>query len=338
MLITELKKSLKKLNTFGLDVSAEKYCAYDNEEELISLVKSGGLTGKQVLVLGGGSNLLFTKDYTGIVVHSRIDGIRIAEDTDSDAVVCAGAGVEWDALVEWCVENKLGGIENLSLIPGSVGASPVQNIGAYGVELQDVFEKLEGIWLDSGESFTFTRKDCDFGYRYSIFKGPLKDKAIITQVYLRLNRNPVFKLDYGAVRATVEQLGDVSLENIRKAIVEIRSSKLPDPDILGNAGSFFKNPVITADHFAALQSSFPEVPFYLTDDVDRIKVPAGWLIEKAGWKGKSIGNAGVHHEQALVLVNKGGATGAEILELATAIEKDIKRLFRIGLEREVNVI
>lgn len=330
--------SLKNYNTFGFDVKTRWYYRYTEINELIELIKNEKNKTVPLLVLGGGSNILLTSDFQGVVLHSAILGIDIVDESGDDVIVAVGAGVEWDSLVSWSVENGLGGLENLSLIPGSVGASPVQNIGAYGVELKDVFFKAEGVYIESGELFNISAQGCEFGYRYSVFKGPLKNKAIITRVLFKLSRKPVFKLDYGTVRDEVNRMGGASLKNIRNAIVKIRNSKLPDTTIFGNAGSFFKNPLIPGGQLNLLKIKFPDIPFYEAEPAEMVKVPAGWLIEKAGWKGKSIGKAGVHHQQALVLVNLGGANGRDILNLAQKIESDVKQLFNIDLEREVNVV
>lgn len=330
--------SLKNYNTFGFDVKTRWYYRYTEINELIELIKNEKNKTVPLLVLGGGSNILLTSDFQGVVLHSAILGIDIVDESGDDVIVAVGAGVEWDSLVSWSVENGLGGLENLSLIPGSVGASPVQNIGAYGVELKDVFFKAEGVYIESGELFNISAQGCEFGYRYSVFKGPLKNKAIITRVLFKLSRKPVFKLDYGTVRDEVNRMGGASLKNIRNAIVKIRNSKLPDTTIFGNAGSFFKNPLIPGSQLNLLKIKFPDIPFYEAEPAEMVKVPAGWLIEKAGWKGKSIGKAGVHHQQALVLVNLGGANGRDILNLAQKIESDVQQLFNIDLEKEVNVV
>jgi UDP-N-acetylmuramate dehydrogenase len=330
--------SLKPFNTFGLDVEASKYFRYSEAEELVEYLKLGNLNNSPFLVLGGGSNLLFVSDFNGIVIHSGILGIDVVDESPDGVVVAAGAGVEWDHLVAWSVEQGLSGIENLSLIPGSVGASPVQNIGAYGVELKDVFFKAEGIYIETGEPFTISAQGCEFDYRYSVFKGPLKNKVVITRVLFKLSRKPSLKLEYGSVMDEVQKLGGPSLQNIRKAIIQIRSSKLPDPAQFGNAGSFFKNPMVNRTHFLSLKERFADMPFYETGDANKVKIPAGWLVEKAGWKGKSKGRAGVHHQQALVLVNLGGATGQEIVDLALEIESDVQKIFGVSLEKEVNVI
>ena len=330
--------SLKRYNTMGLDVKTRFFFEFTSLDELIELLKSDMAKQHPCLVMGGGSNLLFVSDFNGLVLHSGITGIDVVDESGDEVIVAAGAGVLWDDLVAWSVENGLGGLENLSLIPGTVGAAPVQNIGAYGVELKDVFYRAEGVYLRSGELFSIAPQGCEFGYRYSVFKGSLKGQVALTRVFFKLTRKPVFRIDYGSVRDELARMGEVNLANIREAIINIRSSKLPDTSKMGNVGSFFKNPVITTTHFQNLQQKYPQIPFYESGSEGFVKVPAGWLIEQAGWKGRSLGRAGVHHQQALVLVNLGGAGGSEILELASRIESDIKRLFNIHLEKEVNVI
>ncbi len=331
--------SLKDYNTFHIDVVSEDFFVFEAPDELASWLKSEARkSGKPTLVMGGGSNLLFTGDFPGSIIYPQFKGIEIIRKDDEEVLLKIGAGEEWDHCVEVAVNEGLAGIENLSLIPGHAGAVPVQNIGAYGVEVQEVLEYVEGVYLSDGKPFRLYSSECDFDYRYSIFKGPLKNKTVITNVVLRLQRKPVFQLKYGSVSNAVEALGPVNLENIRKAIIGIRESKLPSPDVLGNAGSFFKNPVIPQGRYNTLLAQWPHIPGYPLPDGQWVKVPAGWLIEAAGWKGKELGNAGVHQNQALVLVNRGGATGKEILQLAQAIETDIWQRFKIRLAREVNVL
>ncbi len=330
--------SLKHFNTFHVEAFADKFLQFDSRVELQKWLKSEKTLEKnEFLVMGGGSNLLFTSDFHGTIIHPMITGIELIGEEGDDVLVRLGAGEQWDHCVAWAVENGLGGIENLSLIPGMAGAAPVQNIGAYGVELKDVMVWAEGLWLKDGASFRLYNHECSFDYRYSIFKGPLKNQTVITSVVVRLQKKPVFQLEYGTVSLAVEERGGVSLKNIRDAVVEIRASKLPDPDKLGNAGSFFKNPVIDAQEYRELLKKFPKMPGYPLPHGERMKVPAGWLIEQGGWKGSVRGRAGVHVSQALVLVNHGGATGSEILALAQAIESDVCKKFGIQLEREVNV-
>lgn len=329
--------SLKKHNTFGLDAKVKDFWAFDNPDELGGWLQENQ-PGKQVLVIGGGSNLLFTKDFDGTILSPEFKGIEITAEKGDDVWVRFAAGEEWDHCVEWAVEHGLGGIENLSYIPGHAGAAPVQNIGAYGVEVADVVAFVEGFMLADGTPFRKTSDECDFDYRYSIFKGSLKNKVVVTGVVLRLSKNPKFLLDYDTVKDRVGSLGGSSLVNIRKAVVDIRKEKLPEPEILGNAGSFFKNPVVAATFYQQMQAKWPEIPGYTLDEGKKIKIPAGWLIEKTGWKGREYGNAGVHKNQALVLINRGGATGSEIADLARAIQDDVLATFNIELQPEVNFL
>lgn len=330
--------SLQKLNTFGLDIAAKEYIKYDSVDELKTILKQKNPFALPALILGGGSNLLFKEDFRGTVLHSFIKGIEVVEETTDEVLVRAGAGEEWDSLVQWAVDHTFYGLENLSLIPGHVGAAPVQNIGAYGVEIKDVFERAEGVWLASGEDFKIEASQMEFDYRHSIFKGDLKGKVILTHLFFRLKKKGVLHLDYGSVREAVKNLGETSLQNVREAIIQIRSSKLPDPSVLGNAGSFFKNPIISHAHFMKLKEQFSEIPYYLLSNSDQVKIPAGWLIQECGWKGKSLGEAAVHDKQALVLINKGGATGDDLIQLALQIENDVLSRFSIQLEKEVTVI
>ena len=331
--------SLKNHNTFGMNVYADQFYEYSTIDELELLLSKKSLKNKRLLNLGSGSNFLFASDFKGVILHSRIEGIEIVEETGNEVIVAAGAGVIWDELVEWCVDKGFGGIENLSLIPGTVGASVVQNIGAYGVELKNAFHKVEGIYIETGERFIFHLDECDFDYRFSVFKGALKNKIVITRLFLKLSKIPAFNIEYGIIKSELEKQGKtVSLQNIRNAIVEIRNSKLPDPAVTGNAGSFFKNPVIDEKAFSQLKIKYPEMPFYEINSGELYKIPAGWLIEQSGWKGKSMGHAAIHSKQALVIVNLGNATGDEIVNLATAVENDIFNKFGITLEKEVEII
>ncbi|TAJ05783.1 UDP-N-acetylmuramate dehydrogenase [Marinilabiliaceae bacterium JC017] len=329
--------SLKEYNTFGIDVRCKHFITCTSQTDLQKLITEKPVPLHPTLIIGGGSNLLFTKPYEGTVIHPVISGIAVVNETKDQVFVEAGAGIVWDDLVGWCVDHDYYGIENLSLIPGHVGASPVQNIGAYGTEVKDCIHEVKGIFLESGEFFSMTREECQFGYRQSIFKKALKGKTIITSVVFKLDKQPVYNLTYGHLKEQVEKLGSVTLQNIRKAIIDVREAKLPDHTVIGNAGSFFKNPVISATLFNKLQTLNPQVPHYPADE-GQVKVPAGWLIEKSGWKGKSLGKAGVHADQALVLINKGGASGRDIISLAETIERDVFNQFNIHLEREVNVI
>ena len=331
--------SLKNHNTFGIDVIADDFVEYSTTKDLIYFLKQKKLERKKILNIGFGSNLLFVSDYKGTILHSKILGLFLEEETDNEVIVSAGAGVVWDDFVVWCIKNELGGIENLSNIPGTVGAAPIQNIGAYGVELKDVFYKIEGVLVENCENLSFYLKDCDFGYRHSIFKGYLKDKVIITKLFLKLKKKLQFNIEYDAIKKELANKNeDLSLEKIRNTIISIRKSKLPDPEIIGNAGSFFKNPIVSQDIFLKLKESYPEVPYFEIEKENFYKIPAGWLIEKSGWKGKHLGRAGVHQQQALVLVNLGGATGQDVLKLSNEIEKDINQKFGIKIEKEVNII
>ena len=347
--------SLLSRNTFGMDVKAKRFVEYDNEEELKALIPT--LSG-EVLHMGGGSNLLFKGDFEGTVLHSAIKGIEELS-TDNrqqkspsawagqlsinEVLVRAGAGEVWDDFVAWAVERGYGGVENLSLIPGEVGASAVQNIGAYGVEAKDVIALVEAIDLSNGQKRVFGTEECNYAYRQSIFKNALKGKYAITYVTYRLQKQPVLKLDYGNLRAVLGDNGQqstdnrqVSIKDVRQAIIDIRNAKLPDPKVQGNAGSFFMNPVVSREKFLSIQKDYPQMPFYEVEG--GVKIPAGWMIDQCGWKGKSLGRAGVHDKQALVLVNLGGATSDEIITLCNTICKDVKEKFGIDIHPEVNLI
>lgn len=315
-----------------MDVKADRLIEFANEDELKS-----ALTGavKPLLFMGGGSNLLFLNNFAGTVFHSVIDNINIVAEDDNSVSVRVGSGVVWDDFVAYCVEKGWWGVENLSLIPGEVGASAVQNIGAYGVEVKDVLQSIEAISVDDLSKRIFTNAECNYGYRDSIFKKSLKGKYVITYVTYRLSKKANPNIGYGALKSVLAE--NPSLKEIRDAIITVRNSKLPDPKVYGNAGSFFMNPVIPMEQFVELQSRYPEIPSYPASE-GYIKVPAGWLIEKSGWKGKSLGNAAVYEKQALVLINRGGATGMEVKHLADTIIEDIKEIFGITLHAEVNYI
>lgn len=329
--------SLKKYNTFGLDYKTDNLITIKTEEEAISILKDSGKINQPLFVIGGGSNLLFTDDYKGTLLHSDIESIMVDEEHPEYVIVSAGSGVNWDKFVEWCVNNGYGGLENLSLIPGSVGASPVQNIGAYGVEAKDSIEKVRVVSIRNGSITEFNKDNCRFRYRNSIFKCELKSIYLVSRVYFRLTTHPLLKLDYGSLNSEISKLGDVTIKNVRQAVINIRRNKLPDPDVLGNAGSFFKNPVIENTHATVLRKRFPEMPYY-EDTGGKIKLAAGWLVDQCGWKGKRIGDAGIHEKQALVLVNYGNATGKEIFDLSEKIKHSVSDKFGIELEREVEVI
>ena len=330
--------SLKNYNTFGIDVKADHFVSVTSISDLISVVKQKGFSKK--LILGGGSNMLLTKDVDALVVHINLKGKTILSEEGNFVFVKAEAGENWHEFVLWCLEQDFGGLENMSLIPGNVGTSPIQNIGAYGVELKDNFVSCEALNLETLELETFTKEVCDFGYRNSIFKQYAKGKYIITSVVFRLTKaNHILHTNYGAITSQLQamQIDKPTIQDVSKAVIAIRESKLPNPKDIGNSGSFFKNPVISIDLFKQLQNNFPEAPSYPVSETE-VKIPAGWLIEQAGFKGKTFGNYGVHKEQALVLVNYGGAKGKEILELSKLIQKTIYRIFNISIEAEVNII
>jgi UDP-N-acetylmuramate dehydrogenase len=327
--------SLKHYNTFGFDLRAKELAIVNSEEDVKSLISD--FHGKPFYILGGGSNMLLTRDYEGTFIHPAIAGIKVEEKNDKFVIISSGCGVKWDDLVAWCVNNDYAGIENLSLIPGLTGASPVQNIGAYGVEAKDTIEKVRAINMSNGSVVEFSNKDCRFGYRYSIFKGELKGKYMVTRVYFRLSLYPVLNTEYGALNDEAQRLGGLTLRNIREAVINIRQSKLPDPAILGNAGSFFKNPLVDSSLAVKLKSIYQNIPIY-PDISGKSKLAAGWLIEQCGWKGKRIGDAGVHEKQALVIVNYGKATGQEIFDLSEKIKQSVFEKFGILLDREVEVL
>ncbi|WP_300910293.1 UDP-N-acetylmuramate dehydrogenase [uncultured Bacteroides sp.] len=326
---------MKIPNTFGLDVEAAVFLEYDSVEELERLIAAGYITSPY-LHIGGGSNLLFTDDYKGVILHSRIEGIEVLTEDDENVTVRVGAGVVWDDFVAYCVEHKWYGAENLSLIPGEVGASAVQNIGAYGVEVKDLISSVETV-NSQGVRHVYSVDECGYAYRDSIFKRPEMKQVFVTHVCFRLSKQKRYTLDYGAIRQELEKYPVVELGILRQVIIRIRESKLPDPKVLGNAGSFFMNPVVSREVFEALQGQYPQMPFYELD-TDKIKIPAGWLIEQCGWKGKSMGAAAVHDKQALVLVNRGGATGADIVALSDAIRASVLEKFGIEIHPEVNFI
>jgi len=331
--------SLKSYNTFRIDAKAKYFAEVKNEDELIEILTAGEYKNIPKLILGGGSNILLTKDFDGLVLKISLPGIEIIDEDDETIKIKAGAGVIWHDLVLFCVERNYGGIENLSLIPGTVGAAPIQNIGAYGQELKDVFDDLEGIQLDDLKSLKFKKVDCRFGYRDSIFKNELKNKFIIMSVAVKLSKKPILNLDYGNLKSELENLkqSNIGVKQVSDVISKIRRSKLPDPEEIGNAGSFFKNPEIPEVEFIELKKDFEDSIGYTLGN-GRVKVSAGWLIEKCGWKGKRVGNTGSHIKQSLVLVNYGNASGSEVLNLAKEIKKSVQDKFGIDLKEEVNVI
>jgi UDP-N-acetylmuramate dehydrogenase len=332
--------SLKPYNTFGIDVNAKYFSVFQNGDQIEELLEySKSMTQHVKLILGGGSNILFTRHFDGLVMKNEIGGIEIVKEDDEYVYVKAGAGENWHKLVMYCVDNGYCGIENLSLIPGNVGASPMQNIGAYGVEVKDIFYELEAYHIYDNTSIKFTLPDCEFGYRESVFKRKYKGQFIITSVTYRLKKQPVFNTSYGAIQQELEnmKIKELSIKAISQAVINIRSSKLPDPKIIGNAGSFFKNPKVSKTVLEELKEIFPSMPSFSFDET-HVKVPAGWLIEQCGWKGYRKNDAGCYEKQALVLVNFGNATGNEIYNLSEEILQSVKNKFGIELEREVNVI
>ena len=327
--------SLLQHNTFGMNVRAKRFFEYKSVEELQQLIKSVPID-EPLLHIGGGSNLLFRGDYEGTILHSAIKGIEVVDETDDNILVRVGAGVVWDDFVAYCCEHNWGGVENLSLIPGEVGASAVQNIGAYGSEAKDTIVLVEAVELRTGQLRVLGNAECNYAYRQSIFKQELKGKYAITYVTYKLDKHPVLKLDYGNIRTELQSKEHVTISDVRQAIIDIRNTKLPDPKILGNAGSFFMNPVVSREKFLSIQKDYSQMPFYEVDN--GVKIPAGWMIEQCGWKGKSLGRAAVHDKQALVLINLGGATSDEIIALSDAVCKSVKDKFGVDIHPEVNFI
>jgi len=330
--------NLKPNNTFGIEVFAKKYTEITDEDEFKTLINEGVFLNEERLILGGGSNVLFTKNFDGIVIKNNIKGIEVLGENDDHVFVQAGAGETWHEFVLHCIDQGWHGIENLSLIPGNVGASPMQNIGAYGVEIKDVFHELEAVHIPSGDTHYFDKSACEFGYRESVFKKDMKNQYLITAVSFKLAKKPNFSVEYGAIKQELEQMNisELSAKNISNAVINIRSSKLPDPKKLGNAGSFFKNPVVDATLYEEVKKAHENLVAYPAG-VGKMKLAAGWLIDQTGWKGKVVGNCGVHNLQALVLVNHGGATGKEIYDLSGEVMQSVKEKFGVDLEREVNI-
>ncbi len=329
--------SLKKYNTFGLNIKADRLVSFNNEENAIRFLKEHKEPDGNFLILGGGSNFLFRGDFHGTVIHPKIEGISLEEKKADSVLISSGSGVVWDKLVELTVNHGFGGLENLSLIPGLVGATPVQNIGAYGSEVKDTIIKVRCVYLKDGSVREFNNEECRFGYRDSIFKAELKNKYLITKVFYRLTTKALLSFEYGSLKEEISKLGASSLSNVRMAVISNRQSKLPDPNMIGNAGSFFKNPVVTSSFADDLKSVYTNLPVF-KDPSGGVKLAAGWLIEQCGWKGKRIGDAGVHEKQALVLVNYGNATGQEIYDLSEQVKRSVLEKFNITLEREVEVV
>lgn len=326
--------SLKAHNTFGIDARCSRFLEYENEQEAQQVAQILNGSDTPYIIIGGGSNLLLTQDYEGIVVHSAIKGYEI----EGTSMVC-GSGMVWDDIVAISLQHELYGAENLSLIPGDVGASAVQNIGAYGVEVKDLISEVYAVEISTGQHRIFKNSECGYGYRQSRFKQEWRHQFLMTKVCYEFS--PVFEphLDYGNIRAELDRRGIVSpsAQQLRQVIIDIRNAKLPDPKVTGNAGSFFMNPVVSRDKYEALAAANPGMPHYTVDDSHE-KIPAGWMIEQCGWKGRSLGRAGVHDKQALVLVNRGGATGSEIVDLCRKIQQDVKERFGVDIQPEVNII
>lgn len=330
--------SLKSYNTFGIDATARYFVTVNTVDELIEILKLTDYPNK--FILGGGSNMLLTQNINALVVHINLKGKSVISQEQNTVLIKACAGENWHEFVIWCISQDFGGIENLSLIPGNVGTAPIQNIGAYGVELKDLFHSCEALHIESGILKTFFKDDCNFDYRNSVFKSELKGEYIIINVTFKLTwKEHKIKTDYGAISSKLieENINNPNIKDVSKAVIAIRSSKLPNPKIIGNSGSFFKNPVISKTQYNTLKENFPNMPSYEISN-DLVKIPAGWLIEHAGFKGKTFGNYGVHKNQALVLVNYGNAKGSDIKNLAYLIQKTILQIFDIELEAEVNII
>jgi UDP-N-acetylmuramate dehydrogenase len=330
--------SLIRHNTFGIDARAKFFFEFTELEDLLVFLNSNeSLKEEKLIVIGEGSNILFLNDFDGLVIHPNIPGIQIVKEDRQNIWLEVGAGEVWDELVQYAVDFGFGGIENLSLIPGSVGAAPVQNIGAYGQEVGSVVEKVKGFDLNSKVTLEFSAEQCEFEYRSSIFKNTLKSSFIITSVVFKLEKFPEFILNYGQVEEKAKEKGEVNLSTIRKAVIEIRQSKLPDVKELGNAGSFFKNPEVDSDFAEKLKIQIGNIPVYPAKN-GKAKLAAGWLIEKSGWKGIRDGEVGVHEKQALVLVNYGNATGQQIFDFSSKIKQSVFEKFGVELEREVNCV
>ena len=334
------KYSLKNHNTFGVDVSAKYFAEVKDIDDLKYAIEFAKINHFEILFLGGGSNILFTQDLGGLVIKLNLKGISEEFLNENEVLVTAKAGENWHEFVQFCLSENYGGLENLSLIPGNVGTSPMQNIGAYGTEIKDTFAKCKVLNIETLEIEEFNKEECGFGYRDSIFKGEAKGKYVILEVTFKLStKNHQIKTEYGAIKNELDKLGieNPTIQDVSRAVISIRQSKLPDPQILGNAGSFFKNPTIPLQQFTEVQNSYPQMPNYPNGEM--VKIPAGWLIEQCGWKGKQVGNVASHELQALVIVNKtGNATGKEIYDFSTMIIESVKDKFGIGLEREVNIV
>lgn len=338
MIKVEQNVSLKPFNTFGIEASADQFLAFDSISTLLEALKIR-TPGQPLLVLGGGSNILLTRNFSGLVLKNELRGIEKIKEDKYHVFIKSMAGENWHSFVLHCIENNWAGVENLSLIPGTVGAAPMQNIGAYGVEIKDVFHSLEAVEIATGNYKEFSAEECEFGYRESVFKTSLKGLYIITSVTLKLNKEPVFNTSYGAIQETLEYMGvkNLTIKSVSDAVIHIRQSKLPDPKEIGNSGSFFKNPTVDSIDYEGLRAEFPAIPGYKQPE-DKVKIPAAWLIEQAGWKGKTFGQIGVHKNQPLVLVNYGNGKGKDIKKLAFDIKASVAAKFGIELTPEVNII
>jgi len=329
--------NIKKHTSFGISTLVKEWISFETKSELTNFIKTRKISQEKHFIIGGGSNLLFVGNYEGLIINIDIQGIELLEESEKYVYLKAGAGVVWDDFVNYCVEKKYWGAENLSFIPGTVGASPVQNIGAYGAEVQDIIFDVRAINKDTGVEKIFSYEDCQFDYRNSFFKKDTTQSWIITEVVYRLYKEEKQNLSYKPLKQIFENQAHAQLDEIRKAIIKIRESKLPDPKQIGNAGSFFKNPIVDIDKINQLMQDFPQIPYYLVD-IDKSKLAAAWLIDQAGWKGYSDNSVGVHEKQALVLINKNNATGEEIYNLSEKIVDSVKKEFNVQLEREVIVI
>ncbi len=339
MISMEHNFDLQAYNTFNIKAKAKYFATINSLEDLLEISEQSSIWAQNKLILGGGSNVLFLDDYNGLVLNMMNKGIALIEETQDDVIVEAQAGEVWDDLVNLCVQKEWYGLENLSLIPGSVGASPMQNIGAYGIEVEQVFDQLTAFHIEDKRLVTFGHHDCQFGYRSSVFKQQLKGQYIITSVRYRLKKKKVLNTSYGSINQTLESqnISNLSILDVRQAVIKIRQSKLPDPKVLGNAGSFFKNPIISNEQFATLQEEYADIPHYPVGE-HCTKIPAGWLIDQCGYKGVTVGHTGTYNKQALIIVNRGGATGEEIWTFAQEIIYAVQQRFSIELSPEVNLI
>jgi UDP-N-acetylmuramate dehydrogenase len=336
MCVVHKNYSLKRHNSFGLDVYSRYFIKLKDQQQVIDFIRSDLSNIRPLLIIGEGTNILFCKDFSGLIVNPKISGIEKIKETPDYVILRVGAGENWDSFVNFCVENNYGGIENLSLIPGSVGASPIQNIGAYGVEVRKVIENVEAVNIETSEIKIFSNEECCFSYRNSIFKGKLKNRFIITHIVFRLNKSHEFNTSYGNIEKELDKFPETNILNIRTAIMNIRKNKLPDPEEIGNAGSFFTNPIVSQEQANSIKQYYPKMPYFRVTK-NEVKLSAAWLIEQSNWKGKRIGNTGTYKKHSLVLVNYGDATGTEIYNLAKKIQKSVRNNFAIDLKMEVNV-